>query len=173
MAALTDDELGRLMKACAGTGRRDKRDRAMVMLLRDTGMRAGELLGLDVGDVDLVGCVMQVRRGKNRHARRSKFSPATAAAIDRYLRAELGPVSGPLWRGRGGRLSYTGLCNALRRRATQAGVEGFHVHRMRHWAAVRWLAAGGTEGGLMSPGRVEGQHHAGPLCGRRPRAAGR
>lgn len=147
---LHDDELRRLVKACAGSGRLDKRDKAMVLLMRDTGLRAGELLSLEVGDVDLIGCVVQVRRGKGGRARRSKFSPTTAAAIDRYLRAELNPTSGPLWQGRGGRLSYTGMTNALRQRAEQAGVTGFHVHRLRHSAAVRWLAAGGTEGGLMS-----------------------
>ena len=101
-------------------------------------------------DVDLVACVASVRRGKGGRARRSKFSATTAAAIDRYLRAELNPASGPLWRGRDGRLTYTGLTNALRQRATAADVKGFHVHRLRHSAAVRWLAAGGTEGGLMA-----------------------
>ena len=150
VAALSDDELRRLIKACAGTGWRDKRDKAMVMLLRDTGLRASELLALDVTDVDLVACIASVRRGKGGRSRRSKFSATTAAAIDRYLRAELNPASGPLWRGRDGRLTYTGLTNALRQRATAAGVKGFHAHRLRHSAAVRWLAAGGTEGGLMA-----------------------
>jgi len=31
-----------------------------------------------------------------------------------------------------------------------AGVDGFHPHRLRHTAAHRWLAAGGSEGGLMA-----------------------
>jgi integrase len=103
--ALSDDELRRLIKACAGNGVRDKRDRAMVMLLRDTGLRASELVGLDVTDVDLVRCIANVQSGKGGRGRRSKFSAPTAAAIDRYLRAELSPTSGPLWQGRGGRLS--------------------------------------------------------------------
>ena len=33
--------------------------------------------------------------------------------------------------------------------AEQAGVEGFHVHRMRHSFASRWLASGGTEDNLI------------------------
>ena len=57
VAAFSDDELRRLIKACAGTGWRDRRDKAMAMLLRDTGLRAGELLALDVTDVDLAACV--------------------------------------------------------------------------------------------------------------------
>jgi integrase len=33
---------------------------------------------------------------------------------------------------------------------TPAGIEGFHIHRLRHTAASRWLAAGGSEAGLMA-----------------------
>ncbi len=31
-----------------------------------------------------------------------------------------------------------------------AGIVGFRPHRLRHTAAHRWLAAGGSEGGLMA-----------------------
>ena len=31
-----------------------------------------------------------------------------------------------------------------------AGLNGFHPHLLRHTAASRWLAAGGSEGGLMA-----------------------
>ncbi len=35
-------------------------------------------------------------------------------------------------------------------RADRAGVVGFHPHMLRHTAAHRWLAKGGSEGGLMA-----------------------
>ena len=35
-------------------------------------------------------------------------------------------------------------------RAEMAGVKGFHPHMLRHTAAHRWLAKGGSEGGLMA-----------------------
>jgi integrase/recombinase XerD len=35
-------------------------------------------------------------------------------------------------------------------RAERAGISGFHLHLLRHTAASRWLAAGGSEGGLMA-----------------------
>jgi integrase len=55
-----------------------------------------------------------------------------------------------LWLGeRGTRFGYDGLSRALRRRATLAGITGFHPHELRHTAA-RWLAAGGSESGLMA-----------------------
>ena len=42
------------------------------------------------------------------------------------------------------------MTTALKQRAEDAGVTGFHVHRLRHTAAVRWLASGGSETGLMA-----------------------
>ena len=43
-----------------------------------------------------------------------------------------------------------GLRVALAARATTAGIARFSPHVLRHTAAHRWLAAGGTEGGLMA-----------------------
>jgi integrase/recombinase XerD len=147
--ACSEAEITAMIKACGGNDWRSRRDRAILLLLAETGMRAGELLALDVVDVDLSGCLALVRRGKGAKGRWVRFSPTTAAAIDRYLRA-VSPT-GALWRGRtGGRLSYTGLRHSLALRATRSGVMGFHVHRLRHSAAVRWLAKGGSESGLMA-----------------------
>ena len=56
-----------------------------------------------------------------------------------------------LWLGsQGKRFGYDGLGRALRRRAKRAGIEGFHPHKLRHTAAHRWLAKGGSESGLMA-----------------------
>jgi integrase len=52
--------------------------------------------------------------------------------------------------GGGERLSYHGLRVALLARARAAGIDGFHVHKLRHTFASRWLGSGGSEGGLMS-----------------------
>jgi integrase len=46
--------------------------------------------------------------------------------------------------------TYWALARTLRRHAKEAGVTGFHVHRLRHTAATRWLRAGGSEGDLMA-----------------------
>lgn len=151
---LSEDELRRLLKACVGNDIRDKRDRAMVLLFAETGMRASELLGLTIGDVDLSTDTAHVRRGKGGKGRRVKFSASTAAVLDRYLRARRAAGNpadrGPLWIGREGALRYTGLVYTLALRAEIAGIKGFHVHRLRHSMAVRWLKAGGSETGLMA-----------------------
>jgi site-specific recombinase XerD len=152
--SLTDDELRRLIKACDGKEFRDRRDDAIVRLMAETGMRAGEVIGLTVPDVDLERGVVTVRRGKGGKGRVAPFGPTTARAIDRYIRARRThrlADTAALWLGdRGKELAYFGLRNALQYRAESAGLKGFHLHLLRHTAASRWLAAGGSEGGLMA-----------------------
>ncbi|MGH8326160.1 MAG: tyrosine-type recombinase/integrase [Steroidobacteraceae bacterium] len=152
--SLTDEELRRLLKACAGKEFRDRRDEAIVRLMAETGMRAGELLGLTVADVELVRGLVTVRRGKGGKGRIAPFGPQTARAIDRYLRVRRThrlADTPALWLGdRGKELAYYGLRNTLQYRAEVAGLKDFHPHLMRHTAASRWLAAGGSEGGLMA-----------------------
>jgi site-specific recombinase XerD len=150
---LSGAELDRLLKVCDGRTLVERRDRALLVLFAETGLRAAEMRALDVGDVDPDGCVLHVRRGKGGKGRRVHFSPGAAAVLDRYLRARrlvVGrPAEGPLWISRAGRrLSYNGMAGALKARAEQAGVPGFHLHRLRHTAATRWLRAGGSETGL-------------------------
>jgi len=153
--ALTDDQLRALIKACQGKSLRDRRDEAIVRLMAETGLRAGELIALRVEDVDLARGLATVRRGKGAKGRVAPFGPQTATAVDRYLRARraaLIPAGGPLWVGAGGAktFGYHGLDKSLRDRAKRAGINGFHLHLLRHTAASRWLAAGGSEQGLMS-----------------------
>jgi site-specific recombinase XerD len=152
--SLSDTELRALFKACSGKEFRDRRDEAIVRLMAETGMRAGEVVGLDVADVDLPRGLVTVRRGKGGKGRVAPFGPQTGISIDRYVRLRRGHLladTPPLWLGdRGKGLNYDGLHKTLKYRAELAGLKGFHPHLLRHTAASRWLAAGGSEGGLMA-----------------------
>jgi integrase/recombinase XerD len=152
--ALTDDQLRRLIKACQGRTLKDRRDEAIVRLLLETGMTAGELIGTQTSDVDLQRGLVIVRRGKGGKGRVAPFGPQTATAIDRYMRARRThrlADTGALWVGGGGKtIGYSGLWRSLKERADAAGIENFHPHLMRHTAATRWLRAGGSESGLMA-----------------------
>jgi site-specific recombinase XerD len=156
VSVLDEDQLRLMLKACAGRGLHDRRDEAMLRLLTETGMRAGELLALNIPDVDLGRGLATIRRGKGGKGRVVPFGPQTGAAIDRYLRARHRHrlASAPaLWlptTGSGDRLSYHGLRVALGHRAHTAGIVGFHLHKLRHTFASRWLANKGSEGGLMA-----------------------
>lgn len=151
---LTEAQIKALLKVCRGDDMRDKRDEAIVRFMVETGTRAGETVALGVADVDLQAGVAIVRRGKGGKGRAVPFGPQTARAIDRYRRARASHrLAGTpaLWLGdRGKPFAYEGLHKALRERAARAGIVGFHPHLLRHTAAHRWLAAGGSEGGLMA-----------------------
>lgn len=152
--SLTEDELKRLLKACAGSDLRDRRDEAVIRFMAETGARAGEVVGLTVGDVDLTRGIAVVRRGKGGKGRTVPFGAQTGRAIDRYLRLRRGHIRADapdLWLGdRGKAFSYYALHKTLKWRAEVACITDFHPHVLRHTAAARWLAAGGSEGGLMA-----------------------
>jgi site-specific recombinase XerD len=155
VATLSDDGLARLVKACRGPSFRDRRDEAIVRLMLETGARAGETAALGVADVDLIAGSVVIRRGKGGKGRTVPVGPEACRAIDRYLRVRRtrreAARSAALWLGDGGRtFGYDGLAKTLKWRAGLAGLGGFHPHMLRHTAATRWIARGGSEGGLMA-----------------------
>jgi site-specific recombinase XerD len=155
VTSLTDEQCVALVKACQGKGFIDRRDEAVARLFIETGLRARELLGLSIEDIDLARGLAVVRRGKGGKGRVVPFGPEVASSIDRYVRARKGhrlaKTESALWLGGGGqRFRYHGLDVAMKRRADTAGITGFHLHLLRNTAATRWLAAGGSEGGLMA-----------------------
>jgi site-specific recombinase XerD len=158
---LTDDDLRALIKACTPPkgaepkeAMRHRRDEAIVRVMLETGLRAGEVVSLELPDVDLAHGVLSVRRGKGGKGRVVPIGPEASLALDRYLRVRRShrlATSADLWLGdRGKRFTYDALHKTLGERADAAGITGFHPHKLRHTAAHRWLAAGGSEGGLMA-----------------------
>lgn len=151
---LTDQELRNLLATCSSRNFTDMRDEAILRLALETGIRAGEILALRVEDVDIINGTAIIRKAKSGTGRLVGFSPMAARALDRYIRARrshrLAPT-GKLFLGRRGQtLGYQGLRKRFAERAAEAGVDGFHFHKFRHTAAIRWLGRGGSERGLMS-----------------------
>jgi site-specific recombinase XerD len=148
---LRDDDTAALFKATAGTAFDDRRDRAIIRLFLDTGIRRAEMAGLRVTDVDADLRVVQVT-GKGRRVRAVPYDREAARELDRYLRARShhADADSPwLWLGKKGKLTDTGISQMLRRRGRQAGLEGLHPHLFRHTAAHELMAEGMQEGDLM------------------------
>lgn len=151
---LADDDLRRLLATCAGKTFAERRDTAIMRLFLDTGMRRSELAYLSTDTLDLDDQVAVVM-GKGRRSRACPFGAKTATALDRYLRARArhpkAEQTSALWLGdlNKGPLGHDGVEQMIRRRATQAGLEGVHAHMFRHTAAHTWLAQGGQEQDLM------------------------
>ena len=149
---LRPEQLAALIRACEGKEFKDRRDMAIIRLFVDTGMRRSELTGLKVADVDLRYRVATVL-GKGRRHRDCAFGNRAAQALDRYLRARANhPMAWEeaLWIGQDGAMTDSGVAQAVRRRARQAGIdERVNLHRFRHSFAHTWLLEGGQGEDLM------------------------
>jgi site-specific recombinase XerC len=90
------EELTRLERACAGRSFQQRRDAAIIAVLKATGIRLSELAGIRYdaedqrrGDLDLWHREITVH-GKGRKTRTVKISHAAARALDRYIRVRAG-----------------------------------------------------------------------------------
>jgi integrase/recombinase XerC len=119
----------------------------MLELLAGTGLRVGELLALQVGDVELndrSGKVI-VRRGKYGGYREIPLTLDVRKALSAYLdekRPDKDNPEAPLWIGPRGGLSHrSSVIRLLEKYALQAGIEPVNPHALRHTFATRYLNA--------------------------------
>jgi integrase/recombinase XerD len=159
----TEEEVKAILAACdytavAKTGDRKGykmhrftalRDRMIVMLFLDTGLRAGELSRLNVGDVDLTTRRIQIApfgQGIKTKGRTVKVGKKTCSLIWRYLSSREGvtPTS-PLLLGEDGyhRLENGSIKNLIQRLGKRAGLKSCHPHKFRHTFAIQYLRNGG------------------------------
>lgn len=121
------------------------RDKTIIFLLLDTGMRSSELCGLTAKAIDLRNRRVWVM-GKGDKERSLPISAETAKVLWRYMqeRAEA-KASDPLFVTRGEvPLNRKALLELLKSLGTRAGVEDVHPHRFRHTFAVNFLRNGGN-----------------------------
>ena len=123
-----------------------ERNRAILLLMLDTGVRASELCDLKVEDVDNRNNRIFVRKGKGMKERLLPFSPRTGQMIWRYLasRKDARPQD-PLFASKLNRsMNRTKLSEMFRSIGTRAGVPHTHPHRFRHTFAIQYLRNGGN-----------------------------
>jgi site-specific recombinase XerD len=141
----TAEEVGRLLAACDRTSYFGSRNRAITMFLLDSGVRASELTGLDLDDVDVEHGRARVLNGKGRKQRVVAFGPQVGEALSAYLEFR-GESAGPLFQTQqGGRMLAQGLIVMYQRLGTVAGVEHVHPHRFRHTFATMAIRAAARE----------------------------
>jgi integrase/recombinase XerC len=124
------------------------RDRLVLELLYATGMRVGELVGLDLDDVDQGRRTVRVL-GKGAKERTVPYGPPAQSALDDWLRsgrpALVSAASGPalLLGARGGRLDQRTAREVVHRMLRHVeGAPDLGPHGLRHSAATHLLEGG-------------------------------
>ena len=147
-------EVEAVVKAVGRSTPHNLRDAAMIMVLYDSGVRAAELCGIKVDDLDWRDRTIVVT-GKASKQRRVSIGHKTAQAIERYLRKRQ-IKSEWLWLGSANKpLALNGLRMMLQRRFADAVVKFRGAHAFRRGFAMEYLASGGQEGDLKELGGWE------------------
>jgi site-specific recombinase XerD len=156
--ALSDDDLDRLLDRLPSE---DVRDRAIILLLADTGCRVGGLCSLTLESLDLPNnCATVVEKGQR--SRRVYFTPVTADTLSLYLAVRPSSQSDVLFLSKSGTaLTTNGVRLMLERVGKRAGVKGrVNAHSFRHAFARSFLRNGGN---LAALGRLLGHAPGSPV----------
>lgn len=134
---VADDVLRRLLAVCS------VRDRAILLLMIDTGLRVSEVAALRLGDLRPDGTLKV--QGKGSKERIVPVGSTARRAIVHYLgQRGQGRPDDALWLGRKGEISPRGLQHMVRRLKGRVGVTGrLSPHSLRHTFARSYLVNGG------------------------------
>jgi len=145
---LTVDEMFGLLDRVKGDEPAASRDLAILELLYATGLRVGELVSLDVDDVDLRSGVVRVL-GKGNKERMVPFGTKATAALRKWfacsapLREKSAAPESVYLNLRGGRLTDRSVRRILDRRLREAAIHArVSPHALRHSFATHLLGAG-------------------------------
>lgn len=142
---LSLDEFKAMVATCEPKTLAGDRDKAMLLLLIDTGVRHQELTDLQIGDVDINTGQVVVKRGKGRKGRSVFIGAKTRKALTVYFRHYPNRTDeGKLWITRDGKpLTRSGIRQIVRRRAKSAGLKEPGLHDFRRAFAINYLRNGG------------------------------
>ena len=139
MKAISQTDLLAIWQAAKRSGRRDL---AIITILGTTGVRAGELVSMDIDRLDLKDgrCWVHGKRGW----RKLLLGTMGVQAIKSYLAVRRETPTDRLWLNAYGQpLTTDGVRQIVDRLANEAGVAGRHnLHAFRHRTAQAWLDKG-------------------------------
>jgi site-specific recombinase XerD len=137
LPTLDADQLARVIGACD-----NPRDRALIMLMADSGLRRAEVISLDWLDVSVETGLVRVRRGKGGKARSAVIGAATRRALLAYRRTISAEDAAPVFQTRqGGRFTAKGFAQIFSKLKERTGIQ-VTPHAMRRTFAILSLRAG-------------------------------
>ena len=144
---MSPDQASRLLDQPDAKTMEGLRDRAIMMIMLDSGLRVSEAISLEANRIEWLNCTLTVM-GKGRKERSVPFSSRTCQTMLDYARKRgQGRVQAPQFflGPRGRPLDRSGVRKAVAGYGRQAGIEGVRVspHTLRHTFAVLYIRNGG------------------------------
>lgn len=137
LRVLSADELQQVIKTC-----QLPRDKALILLFADTGIRRGEASLLNWGDVNIERGTIQVKQGKGKKDRTVIIGVTTRRALLAYRRTIVHDDDSPLIQtNKGTRLTAMGIRSALLRIEERSGIR-VSPHALRRTFATLSRRAG-------------------------------
>ncbi|MGO9959345.1 MAG: site-specific integrase [Solirubrobacteraceae bacterium] len=145
---LQPEQINRLLAACDQSTRAGRRDFAVVITLARLGLRAGEVAGLSLDDIDWRAGEIVVH-GKHSRADRLPLPVDVGEAIVSYLKADrpTGALDRCVFvriRGPHRAVSRAGVSKIVSDAGLRAGLGRVGAHQLRHTLASEMLRAGGS-----------------------------
>ncbi len=141
--ALAPAEIERLFKVCSRKSALDFRNKVILCVLLDTGLRINELTNLTLDDINLNDGSILVKYGKGGKQRIVRIGNTAQKTLWRYISLYRKGDSNRLFLNRSGRpLNLDGMKILIRRLGEKAKVK-VHPHKLRHTFAISFLRAGG------------------------------
>lgn len=141
--ALTPIEVERLFKVCSGRSPLDIRNKAILSIFLDTGLRISELAGLTLDDIDMDQGSLLIRNGKGGKQRIVHIGTKAHKILWKYITIHRRSYSRRLFTNRNNEpLEVIGIKILVKRLGDKAKVK-VHPHKLRHTFAISYLRAGG------------------------------
>ena len=136
--AMSDETIERLRDGCE-----ELRDLAMVDVLLSTGMRVGELVGLDIADLNLANmeCIVYGKGGKERKA---YFDAKSKLHLEEYLasRKDDNPALFVSLKEPHTRITISGVETRIKMLSKKLDIAGLHPHKFRRTMATKAINKG-------------------------------
>jgi len=133
---LNENQISRLISLIPNKGFYARRDKAMTLILWDSGIRLNELLNIELNHIDHQFRTIKIR-GKGDKERLVPFGNKTKKAITNYLKIRPDNHSPLLFCNReGGKIQSRNFQRCLKRYGKRIGIEKISPHLLRHSAAT-------------------------------------
>ena len=137
---LTDEDVGKLL-AVFGEDTISRRNKAIVCLMLDCGLRLSEVAGIRLPDINFDEGYIMVT-GKGRKGRIVPIGKKVRQALEVYIRSRPDDSESFFLSVRKTPLSSNGIAQLMNRLKIQTGITRLHAHLLRHTYATNFLVHG-------------------------------